>query len=180
LSSTNENEGLSRYPLPGVPTPVLNADIANKLYVDSSGGGANTFARVVKKVDQTVNNSTVLVNDNELFVALSVNKTYGFLLGLRHNSGTVPDLKYTFTVPAAASGALCPAWSGSTGANELVFSGVQVVQTSGNDGWIQTLGHVIMAGTAGNLQLQWAQNAANASDTDVLQGAYLIVWEELP
>jgi len=34
MSSTNENEGLSRYPLPGVPTPILGSDIANKAYVD--------------------------------------------------------------------------------------------------------------------------------------------------
>jgi len=39
LSSTNENEGLSRYPLPGVPTPILDADIPNKAYVDAGIGG---------------------------------------------------------------------------------------------------------------------------------------------
>jgi len=36
MSSTNENRGaVHRYPLPGVPTPLLDADIANKAYVDS-------------------------------------------------------------------------------------------------------------------------------------------------
>jgi len=39
MSSTNENKGaVNRYPLPGVATPILPADIANKAYVDAAGG----------------------------------------------------------------------------------------------------------------------------------------------
>jgi len=37
MSSTNENKGaVNRYPLPGVATPILPADIANKAYVDAA------------------------------------------------------------------------------------------------------------------------------------------------
>jgi len=38
MSATNENRGVARYPLPGVPTPILPADIPNKAYVDATVG----------------------------------------------------------------------------------------------------------------------------------------------
>jgi len=39
LSATND-AGVKRYALPGVPNPLLPGDIANKAYVDASGGAS--------------------------------------------------------------------------------------------------------------------------------------------
>jgi len=67
--------------------PRLDLELANKQYVDTSGG--LTFAKVVKAVTQTVNDSTVLVDDDELLASLEANKTYCFLLFIYIQSSTV-------------------------------------------------------------------------------------------
>jgi len=63
LSSTTENEGLSRFPLPGVPTPLLDADIANKAYVDSR------FVNLVKQMFMGITN-IVGAGDNRFVIPI--------------------------------------------------------------------------------------------------------------
>lgn len=52
MSSTNEDRGLERYPLPGVPTPILPADIANKGYVDALGVKRITLGNYVAAIEE--------------------------------------------------------------------------------------------------------------------------------
>lgn len=144
-------------------------------------GTSNTFARVVKKVDEIVNNSTTLINDAELFVALNINKTYGFYFIMFLSSPATPQIKKLWSIPAGATGLrLNGAWSSSAVISTRNVITSSALATNGQDQSLVESGRIIMAGTAGNLQFRWAQQTANASDTKVLQGSYLVVWEELP
>ena len=149
-------------------------------FVDFSSGG-QTFARVVKKVDQIVNSITVDQNDNELLVALTINKTYGFLLYILMQSAADADYKYSFAIPAGASGLKSIGTLGAqTASGTGSITGSVGPATDGNIQNIMVMGRVIMGGTAGNLQYKFSQISSKASDTITLQGSYLVVWEELP
>jgi len=160
-----------------VQNPTENLQVANKQYVDDSP--SPTFARVVKKVDETVTNSTTLQDDDELFVPLNANKTYGFFLLLFINSAAAADYKGNFSIPAGASG------TRSVSAPSIVPSatvGITAEFTPATDGQIQCImihGRVITAGTAGNLQYRFAQDTSNAGTTRDLQGSHLVVWQEI-
>ena len=69
------------------------------------GGGASSVLTVVEKQsDQTVNNSTTLVNDTALLFALLANHRYYFVLRIRFESNSAPDIKVGFTAPSGAVG----------------------------------------------------------------------------
>lgn len=150
----------------------------------SFGGdlAGNTFARVVKKVDQTVNNSNVLVNDNELVIALQANKIYSFFSFVYLTSTTVADWKHNWILPAGASGNMTAGpWASNAAqvASIIESIGISVVNTADIE-CIMTLGRVIVGGTAGSIQYQFSQNNPVVFDTKCLQGSSLVVWEELP
>jgi len=159
-------------------TIVNNAD---DITISASGGGtSNTFDRVVKKVDETVNNSTVLQDDDELFSTLAINKTYFFQLIMLYNAGVVPEIKYAFTVPAGATIEILDDDRWDSGGNRPLKDGT-VATPIGADGINEAMavfGRVIMGGTAGDLTFQFAQVVSSGADTTVLQGSALIVWEE--
>jgi len=146
----------------------------------SAGGSGNTFARIVKKVDETINNNSTLQDDDELFVTPAINKTYFFQLLILYQSGVVPELKYAFTVPAGASVRIVDDDRWDAGGDRATRDGTVALEI-GADGAIQTMsvyGRVIMGATAGDLTFQWAQVVSAGADTTVLQGSALIVWEE--
>jgi len=165
------------------PSPLLDNEVANKAYVDAGGGGASgqTFARVVKKITETVVSSTTLQDDDELFVALEASKTYGFILYMPHISPAAADIKYAFSVPAGAVGRRNQGvWDSNVSRTDVGIGTSNSVNTGGTDSTMIIYGHLIMDTTVGNLQFQWAQNISNAGNTQVMQGAFLVVWEELP
>jgi hypothetical protein len=141
---------------------------------------------VAKAAGQIVNNTATLANDAELTAAVSANTTYSFQVSLIFTSNTTPDIKYAFTFP---SGATC-AWgsvrlvSGASptgdadfGAYSSATSGTSAVAAAGTGGVQLALitGALFVGATAGSLTLQWAQNTANASDTTVHAGSWLLL-----
>lgn len=170
-ASIHENGGrdeISLTGLAGTPTALTTHEADYELH-----------AKLVRKTaDQTVNNSTTLVNDDHLLLALGANEVWAFHLCPLVNSGATPDIKFGWTVPSGASGY----WNytgqnaGATTTNtfDIITGG-----TNARGGFAGSLpfvlhGIVICGATAGNLQFQWAQNTANASDTKVLTNSYLI------
>ena len=132
--------------------------------------------RVISKTaDQTVNNSTTLVNDTDLVVPLLANRKYYWFMRVRFKSDSTPDLKISWTVPSGATGGrrreinnatevsygTSSNWSGSTGVDRQGYAA----------------GYVETGGTAGNLQFQWAQNTADVSDTKVYKGSVFTVFD---
>jgi len=159
------------------PDPLLDLEIANKRYVDSSGGGGNTFGRKVKTVDQIVSNSVVVVDDDELFVPLLANKRYGFLVFIYCEVTSASDIREAFSAPAGAVGT----WGETLLSNQLMIAlsteNTQGTSTGPRSQYLS--GQVLNGGTPGNLNLQWAQNVAEVFDTTVRAGSFMVVWEEV-
>jgi len=129
-----------------------------------------------KTADETVNNSATLQNDNDLAWAVEADTVYDLRLLLGMNSGTTPDFRLAWTYPTG----LTMFWSTiakNASAVVAITDGLIETTTATYDGQgarspIYIDGLVVVGGTPGTLQLQWAQNTANASDTKVLAGSY--------
>lgn len=131
---------------------------------------------VRKSADETVNNSTTLQDDNHLVLAVAASTTYEFEMCIFHNSSTVADLKYDFTFPTGLTmnyGLDGAAAGGGIDNFVLIQTSVPVIGGAGADRAAFLSGTVITSTTAGNLQLRWAQNMAEVSDTKVLLGSYM-------
>jgi len=154
-----------------------NSKITGDLEVTGAITGTGVSTIVFKSVDETVNTSSAFQDDDDLVQAVAANAYYTFQLYLTISTTTAADFKTQFTVPA---GATITHWTfvscDATGAfnqNEFTPDGVSssfqyassVVCAN------HIVGNIFTAGTAGNLQLQWAQTAATAVNTDVQEGS---------
>lgn len=139
----------------------------------------NTLAPLVarKTADETVNNSAVLQNDNELVLAVEANTSYIVWCHLVQQSGTTPDFKFEFTFPTGATRAGWNAFGGNTANWQATLAnangGSSGINGTGANSSVDVYGLLVVGSTAGNLQLVWAQNTANASDTIVRAGSFL-------
>jgi len=151
-----------------------------KTYVGSTGiSGHGTV--VIKSSDQTVNNSTTLVNDDTLVWALAANKNYRLWAHAFIDTHVSSDFKWTFTGPTDceihltvnrnyAAGASYD-WHGLNVLGTNVSMGTPT-DTASNWYWFGT---IMNSSNAGNLQLQWAQNVAQSFDTKMHNGSWGIV-----
>jgi len=137
---------------------------------------AHFGALVCKAADETVNNSNVLQDDDELLFAMAANEVWEFEVMLRYISTAAADIQLKITVPAAAahSGFI----AGITGAASVVnwanYPGPVSLDGAGAPTYAALIkGLVINGANAGNVTLQWAQGAAEVSDTKVLAGSML-------
>jgi hypothetical protein len=138
--------------------------------------------KAVKSIDETVNNSATLQNDDALVLAVNSTATYEVSGIIRYNSGTTPDIKFAWTAPASATFfweciGLDTGASGVTGTvsrQALAIGDTVGIGGTGNDLAASIKGILTVASTAGNLQLQWAQNTANASNTIVRANSYIV------
>ena len=89
------------------------------------------------------------------------------------------DLKIAWTFPSGLTLSAQPFYIDTSGGTRIA---VQQIQTSvlaagtagaGNNTSMSLRGTVVVSSTAGNLQLQWAQNTSNATATSVLAGSVL-------
>lgn len=136
-----------------------------------------------KTVSEDVTSSTVLQNDDELFVSVAANAVY-IVENLLHFDGDVGgDLKIQYSAPAGAS---MRYWGSSLDAAATTYAGDQ---SSSYDLTTATVGSgaigvgtmvswfikglLITSGTAGTLRLQWAQRTAFATRTRIFDGSYL-------
>lgn len=166
-----------RIPRPSIlltrPTPVTRGG------VDFTSG-----AQIIRKTAETqaVNNSTTLVNDDALLAALAANETVYFAVHIVHIGNSTADFKAAFTVPAVATILWSPPngyinAAGSLAADAVNSSGAALsFQGSTVDIGQLMVGVVRNSTTAGNLQLQWAQDTATVVDTKVLTDSFLMVW----
>ena len=142
----------------------------------TGGAGGLTFAIRTKPVDEIVNNTIVVQDDDELFIPLNANTNYGFLVTyLTNNVNPAADFRATFIGPAGAVGQFGPT-QGSAQAS-LALGVEDTTQADGDGSWLH-VGFIKVGGTAGNLQLQWAQAAATVADTILRAGSTLVVWEQ--
>lgn len=148
--------------------------------------GTLSSVQIIRKAAQTqvVNNSTTLVNDDTLLAPLAANETVYFILNIYIITNGTADFKAGFTVPTGATlkwtvtsgvyvepGATVTNQSPSGGASGDTLSFGGFTTSAG----ITILGSVRNGSTAGNLQLQWAQQTAAVVDTFVQTDSFLLV-----
>jgi len=158
-------------PTPGDPVsndaygPIVNAAI-NQINDD--------LLAIRKSADQALNTIT-LTNDTHLLLPVAANATYLMEWWFRMDGPAANDFKYSFTGPAGAA----MVWS-SLGLDLAAATNVApisqdaptlatVIQhgcvAAGTFTHVRGRGYLTTAGTAGNLQMQWAQVVAAASTT---------------
>lgn len=146
--------------------------------------------RAVKTATEVVNNSATLQDDDHLFVTPRINTRYMLNSFLMWTSGTTPDIKLTFSIPAGSTMNLNvttysrAAAAGTNLADSRMMSQSETVSIPGQgttfstqSQWTVITGQVGIGATAGNVTLQWAQNTANASDTSMVIGSWLYLAE---
>jgi hypothetical protein len=127
--------------------------------------------------DQTVNNSTTLVNIPGLSFPVGANEAWQWYCFITGSSGTTPDWKFNITSPASVA-SVRYYFNGDGGmiSGAFVFaafaSTVQIVGT-GTESIIQCIGSFLNGPNAGTVQVQFAQNTANASNTIVRANSYV-------
>jgi hypothetical protein len=121
----------------------------------------------IKLSDETVNNSTTLQDDDELFLSVEANAKYWLDMRLLMSSGTTPDFKMLFTFPSGLTMKLHNTEATGTLSVPYDQTTTAAVSGTGADAVIQVEGLVKVSSTAGTLKLQWAQNTLNASNTIV-------------
>jgi len=169
----------------GTNAQILTADSGETTGIKwaAAAGGGLTFAKVVKAADETVTSSTTFQDDDEIKFTPSINKTYLCMFFLLDNSPVDPDLKIAWTVPTGATmvggrdnGILFRTdsailYDDDAETSRFILGGT----TDRSHGFIY---RVVMSSTAGDVQLQWAQNTSDATGSKVLKGTMLLAWEE--
>ncbi len=143
----------------------------------------NSIGTVVvknKTSDESVVSSTTLQDDDDLFISLAANETWivdGFLHIL--TTANQPDFKFTMTVPAGATmtaGYHVNENSTNILAGALTSSGQQqsVNLTQNASSILIYKVMIVMGGTAGDFQIQWAQDNSNGTAVVVKEGSFFI------
>jgi hypothetical protein len=141
---------------------------------------------VRKTTTQTVNNSTTLVDDNQLELELANNETVYFEAVIRYNGDATADIKIAFVAPAGST----IRWDNYnsmyvSAADTILISTTEV--TEGNTRsfgcavGVRTLnirGYCQVGSTSGALKMQFAQNAAVVADTNIQFNSVLKVFRE--
>lgn len=136
-----------------------------------------------------INNSAVLVPDAVLVTALPIAGRFHWNAVIFYDCAAAADIKVAYTIPAGATmrwGGHGPstAVAGNVGTGQFLattVSGTAIPYGGSGVGAANTAmlilnGSVVMGGTAGNLQLQYAQNTADPSDLIVRTHSRMSVW----
>lgn len=138
------------------------------------------FAR--KTADQTVNNSTTLVDDTHLTVPVVASAVYDVDGMLLVTGNAAADVKLQFVAPAGAvfswvSLAQGNSASSQFGSPDFIARLQGASAVAGTVGATKLVvpfrGLLVMSTTAGAFKLQWAQQVADVSDTIVYTHSYL-------
>lgn len=146
------------------------------------------FTKAFRTTDAAaINNSTVLVSDAVLVSALPTAGTFMWEAVFFYDSSQAGDFKVAYTWPAGAVATwgmtgLATAATATTGDGQFAVQTVSGTSTAVGGAAVATrticttYGHIVMGGTAGNLQTQYAQQTADATPTTVRIGSRLLVW----
>ena len=123
--------------------------------------------------------NTTLTADRHLIVPMAANAMYDLVGLIDYEADATGDLKYQFTLPAAAT--MNYAWIGFTAADAMTDNAGNVAATvttvgGGGAGVARgntITGSIVTSSTAGNLGLNWAQSSSVATATILHQYSYL-------
>ena len=137
-----------------------------------------------KRASETINNTTTIQNDDELVIAVAANTDYIMSMVLYFLSATtaVAGIDWAFSLPSGAAGAATDVSNDSSGdANALTNIVTERIAAQENStvlGAYHYVGHITVGETAGNAQLQWAQNTGVAENTTLIAGSSLMLTPE--
>lgn len=156
---------------------VLTASDVNTWFVPISA---------IKTSTESVTSSVTLQNDDQLVVALAANSTYFVQMVIRYDGATAGDIQVQFTGPGGAT--IFGQWVGNpfsaAGLTDvrvvplIAFSAAEAFGClgAGTDTSLSFQGNVATGGSAGNLQLQWAQGTSNGTATRVFGQSFIAAW----
>lgn len=158
-------------------------------YVSLFARGSHVFVR--RTADGTpgsgaVNNNTTLQNEPVLLGAVSTGATYMWEAGVFYDSSATADIKFAFTTPTFSAMRWSInglATSATTNEGDVKIATVNVSGTSTQVGGIgvgtivfaKMEGYIVTT-AAGNIQLQFAQQTLDATQTTIRNGSYLRIW----
>ena len=131
-----------------------------------------------KPADETVNNSNVLQADDDFKLEVGPNEEWHILIFLKLSSNTTADFKCGWSYPTD-----CSIWWGtpsthfSEGVTQPLWETSTLVKETNDYCSIFLIAIVQAEGTAGTVNLMWAQNVANASDTKVLNKSSFVAFK---
>lgn len=131
--------------------------------------------------DTTKNANTTLGDITGMSASLEASSTYIFWGYVAYSTGSTPDIKFAFSVPSGATGhwALHGVSSGSTNPGSLdathatSFGATTLAAAGDTEGlMVRPTGYIVTT-NAGTIQMQFAQNSSDASDTTVKAGSWI-------
>ena len=154
-------------------------DTSNRLAYLDEAGTASVLARgiPVRKTAETqvVNTSTTLVNDDALLYAIAANEIWAGYLTLFVSCNASGGIKVAITVPTGATLRMGAELYATTTVSNIDPTTVSATAIGATAAITKVNMQVLVANgaNAGNVQLQWAQNASHASDTKILVNSFL-------
>lgn len=138
---------------------------------------------VIKSVDETVNNSTVLQDDNHLVATLGANSVYEIEIILSISGDSTTNFKCNWTVTGGVtqlSKRICIGGSDAD-TNPIynhngTFYSVDLISEVAYSGILNSGVREIFllsTTTSGTLQLKWAQQTAGVVNTKLLAGSFI-------
>ncbi len=148
-------------------------------YKTGSGNYKSSYlVNIIKQVDEVVNNSDTMQDDDDFKFDGKANHIYTFMIYLFVNLPAASDFKCTWVLPSGASGEhLNGAWSATGDQATTSITNVRSVSTVVGVRNINFLGRIIMGSTSGVCQFQWAQATPIVEDSKLLQGSMLVINE---
>jgi len=151
------------------PVPTEDLQMANKVYVDTSGFFPS---EIIKLIDEVRASDDTLTNDSVLTAELEATSLYSILVAMYADSDSTADFKYTHVY----SGTVIDAGftNDISGFLTTALGGSQAM-TSATWPFIRYSRCFIQTNAAGTYNFQWAQNTSNASNTTVKAGSRLYI-----
>ncbi len=153
-------------------TNVLAADVVGRA-IDISRHGFTLH----KAATETVSTDDTLSDDDTFTFPVAVNGIYVVEAHILVNSGTTPDFKHQWSLPASAT---FDGWTRGVVADLTVFANVaegaaNAVSGDGADISLPLHGTLQVGATGGTAAWQWAQNTSDGGNTSVLIGSWMHV-----
>ena len=152
---------------------VIHKDVGARLSL-AEWEGADTHLGIKfirKAADETVNNSDVLQDDDELKWDVAANEVWAFT-GYFRKLSTIATVKYQWSIPVNAT--LFSKRTNTAPGAEIAHN---VSDTVSADAVLQVshyFGIYIGGDTGGTVNLRWAQNVASVSDTTVKANSWIV------
>ena len=129
----------------------------------------------VKQVTTSRDSTDTLADDPELIIPVQANHIYSVTILVWYSGDATPDIKFTLAAPAGATGGFRQTNTSPNGVRLALGTAVVGNLNGAEVRGISLVGSLQTAGTAGNISIQWAQNASDANAVSLLINSILTV-----